>query len=222
MHSVTSINGSSHTEMITERMRDSAALTLWSAEVCASSILAAAELIATSFKNGGKLMLCGNGGSAADCQHMAAELTSRLSRDYRRPALPAIALTTDTSFLTAFANDFDFEGVFARQVQALGKSGDVLLGITTSGKSKNVIRAAELATSLAIQVVTLTGARPAKTLGDEDDPLLADLADVAVCIPSNETQHIQESHLVVEHILCHLVERAVFGSRGAEDWGIRR
>jgi phosphoheptose isomerase len=117
----------SRTETVAKHLRESAAVKLRTIECCTTAILAAAELIADSFRCGGKLLLCGNGGSAADCQHVAAEFTSRLSADFVRPGLPAIALTTDTSFLTAYANDFDFDGVFARQVQALGKPGDVLI-----------------------------------------------------------------------------------------------
>src|SRR5438105_13433847 len=109
----------------------------------ASSIARAASIITDAFRAGGKLLLCGNGGSAADCQHVAAEFVSRLTRDFDRPGLPAIALTTDTSFLTAYTNDVGFDGVFARQVQALGKPGDVLLAISTSGTSANVLRAVE-------------------------------------------------------------------------------
>ena len=123
---------------VAEHLIASAEVKLRTGELCAEPILAAADLVAGAFRGGGKLLLCGNGGSAADCQHMAAEFTSRLSADFVRPALPAIAMTTDTSFLTAYANDFDFEGVFARQVEALSKPGDVLLGISTSGNSKNV------------------------------------------------------------------------------------
>src|SRR5205807_1764234 len=123
----------------------------------AEPILAAADLVAGAFRGGGKLLLCGNGGSAADCQHMAAEFTSRLSADFVRPALPAIAMTTDTSFLTAYANDFDFEGVFARQVEALGKPGDVLLAISTSGNSKNVIRAVETGKAMGLRTIVLMG-----------------------------------------------------------------
>src|SRR5438552_7402125 len=111
----------SRAKVAREHLRASAAVKLRTGELCADSILAAADLIAQAFRAGGKLLLCGNGGSAADCQHTAGELTSRLSADFVRPALPAIALTTDTSFLTAYANDFDFDGVFARQVEALGK-----------------------------------------------------------------------------------------------------
>lgn len=169
------------------------------AEACADSILAAAELIVEAFRSGGKVLLCGNGGSAADCQHMAAEFVSRLTPAFERPGLPALALTTDTSFLTAYANDVDFEGVFARQVQALGKPGDVLFGISTSGNSKNVLRAAEQARQLGMPVAALTG----------ESGRLPALADVAICVPSGDTQYIQEAHLAIEHILCHIVERAL-------------
>ncbi len=124
-------------ETVVHHLRESAAVKQQTVECCTTSILAAADLIGESFKTAGKLLLFGNGGGAADCQHMAAEFTSRLSADFVRPGLPAIALTTDTSFLTAYANDFDFDGVFARQVQALGKPGDVLLGISTSGRSND-------------------------------------------------------------------------------------
>ena len=113
--------------------------------MCRGASPSAADVITEAFRSGGKLLLCGNGGSAADCQHMAAEFVSRLTKDFERPGLPAIALTTDTSFLTAYTNDCGFEGVFARQVQALGRPGDVLLGISTSGNSANVIQAVEVA-----------------------------------------------------------------------------
>src|SRR5437762_4759676 len=125
--------------MLTERretvrayLRESADTKRRSAEVCDEAIVAAADLVAQAFRSGGKVLLCGNGGSAADCQHVAAEFVSRLTRDFDRPGLPAIALTTDTSFITAYANDVGFEGVFARQVQALGQAGDVLVAISTS------------------------------------------------------------------------------------------
>ncbi|MBI3866552.1 MAG: D-sedoheptulose 7-phosphate isomerase, partial [Planctomycetia bacterium] len=173
-------------------------------EHCGSAILAAADLVAKSFNNGGKLLLCGNGGSAADCQHLAAEFTSRLTIDFPRPALPALALTTDTSFLTAYANDIDFEGIFARQVEALGKPGDVLLGISTSGGSKNIVQAVELSRRKGLQSIVLTGNRGK----------LKDLADIAICVPSDSTQHIQETHLAIEHMICHFVERALFETKG--------
>jgi D-sedoheptulose 7-phosphate isomerase len=170
------------------------------AATCSEDILAAANLITQTFGSGGKVLLCGNGGSAADCQHVAAELVSRLTKGFERPGLPAIALTTDTSFLTAFANDCGFEGVFERQVQALGRSGDILIGISTSGESLNVLRAARLARRLGMQVVALTG----------NQGHLKDLADVAICVPSSNTQQIQESHLAIEHLLCEIVERNLF------------
>jgi D-sedoheptulose 7-phosphate isomerase len=181
-------------------LHDGAEIRRQTAAISGSQILQAADLIANSFQAGGKLLLCGNGGSAADCQHVAAEFTSRLSADYVRPGLPAIALTTDTSFLTAYANDFDFAGVFSRQVEALGKPGDVLVGISTSGNSKNVIQATEMARLMQIRTIGLTG------VGGQ----LAQKVDVCISIPSQNTQHIQETHLAVEHILCHLVERLLF------------
>jgi D-sedoheptulose 7-phosphate isomerase len=182
-------------------LAESAAIKRLTAEACSEPIATAAVVITEAFRAGGKLLICGNGGSAADCQHMAAELVSRLTKDFERPGLPAIALTTDSSFLTAYANDCGFEGVFARQVQALGRSGDVLLGISTSGNSANVIQAVELARAMGLRCVTLTGA----------GGRLAKLADVAISVPSEDTQHIQETHLAVEHLLCMLVERALFG-----------
>jgi len=172
-------------------------------ERCMDSILAAAELIAETFQSGGKVLLCGNGGSAADCQHMAAEFVNRLTADFERPGLPAVALTTDTSFLTAFANDCGFEGVFERQVQTLGKPGDVLIGISTSGNSTNVIRAVEAARAAGMRTIVLTGS----------GGRLAGMANVSIAVPSTNTQYIQEAHLAIEHILCDLVERHLFRGR---------
>jgi D-sedoheptulose 7-phosphate isomerase len=167
---------------------------------CVDSIVSAAELLAATFTSRGKVLLCGNGGSAADCQHMAAEFVSRLSRDFERPGLPAIALTTDTSFLTAFANDYGYDNVFERQVRALGRAGDTLIGISTSGNSKNVVRAVEAARAIEMRIIALTG----------EDGLITRLADVAIAVPSSDTQHTQEAHLAVEHLLCYLVERQLF------------
>ena len=178
----------------------SAEVTRQTAEVCLESIAAAAEIMATSFRAGGKLLLCGNGGSAADCQHLAAELVSIMEKEFQRPAIPAIALTTDTSFLTAFSNDFGYERVFERQVQAHGKPGDVLIGISTSGNSPNVLCAVEAAQGLGMKTIGLTGNRGR----------LASVADLAISIPSSDTQQIQETHLAVEHILCDLVECHLF------------
>ena len=184
-------------------LAESAEIKRLTADACAEAIAAAAGVITEAFRTGGKLLICGNGGSAADCQHMAAEFVSRLTKDFERPGLPAIALTTDTSFLTAYANDCGFEGVFARQVQALGRPGDVLLGISTSGNSPNVIQAVELARATGLRTVSLTGS----------GGRLGKLADVAIAVPSDDTQHIQETHLAIEHVLCMLVERALFGAR---------
>jgi phosphoheptose isomerase len=170
-------------------------------ETCAEAITMAADLIVEAFQAGGKLLLCGNGGSAADCQHMAAEFVSRLTKDFERPGLPAIALTTDTSFLTAYTNDCGYQGVFARQVQALGRAGDVLLGISTSGNSANVIQAVEAARDRGMRSIALTGA----------GGRLPKLTDVAIAVPSDDTQHIQEAHLAVEHMICMLVEETLFG-----------
>lgn len=170
-------------------------------------IVEGASLIARALQNGGKLLLCGNGGSAADCQHMAAEFVSLLTRDFSRPGLKAIALTTDTSLLTAYANDFGFDGVFARQVETLGNAGDVLIGISTSGNSGNIIRAVEVAQKLKMPTIVLTGK------GGQ----LAKMGSVAICVPSESTQHIQESHIAIEHALCDLVECFIFSAeKGAE------
>ena len=175
------------------------------ADRCSSSIVAAAETVAEAFTAGNKLLLCGNGGSAADCQHMAAEFVSRLERDFDRAALPAIALTTDSSFLTAFANDVDFDGVFARQVEALGRPGDVLLAISTSGGSRNVRRAVEAARRRHMRVIGLFG----------DGAPLAEAVDVAVIVPSRSTQVTQECMLAIEHSVCELVEQILYGTADA-------
>ena len=167
---------------------------------CGESVAKAAEVIAGSLRGGGKLMVCGNGGSAADSQHVAAELTCRLTSDFQRPGIAAVALTTDTSFLTAYANDVGFEGVFERQVRALGKPGDVLLVISTSGGSQNVRRAVQAAREAGIATVALVG----------EGGVLQDEADHAVVIPSRVTAHVQEAMLPVEHVICHAVERELF------------
>ena len=183
------------------KLMESAEVKRRAAETCLDEIRRAVDLVATSFKNGGKLLLCGNGGSAADCQHIATEFVSSFDKNLIRPALPAISLTTDTSFLTANANDFGIEGVFARQVEALGRSGDVLIAISTSGNSANVVRAVEMAGSLKMTTIGFTGASESK---------LADLADVAIQVPSDDTQHIQEAHIAIGHILCGLVEQIIY------------
>ncbi|OLC21092.1 MAG: phosphoheptose isomerase [Chloroflexi bacterium 13_1_40CM_68_21] len=172
------------------------------ANACSDSVVAAAQLIAGTFRAGGKILLCGNGGSAADCQHFAAEFVSQLSKGSSRPALPAIALTTDTSVLTAYANDFGFEGVFERQVRALGRPGDVLVALSTSGNSENVRRAVRAAREMGLRTIGLLG----------EGGQLTDEVDRAVVIPSRNTQHVQESLLPIEHGICDLVERQLFAT----------
>jgi D-sedoheptulose 7-phosphate isomerase len=170
-------------------------------EECLDDIASAAEILIGALRGGGKLLICGNGGSAADAQHLATEFVSTFTIDNPRPSIPAIALTTDTSLLTAIANDFGAEGVFERQVESLGRNGDVLIAISTSGHSVNVIRAAERARAQGLGVIALTGASG----GD-----LAGKADAAVRVPSTVTAHIQECHLAVEQLLASLVEDALY------------
>ena len=184
---------------ITARLREAAAVTEAMASH-AKEIARAAALITESFQRGGKLLLCGNGGSAADCQHLAAEFVGRLTKEVTRPGLPAIALTTDTSYLTAYANDFGFDGVFARQIETLATAGDVLLAISTSGSSSNVLTAVDAAKRKGVAVIAMLG----------DNGPLAHAADVAIRVPSRDTQLIQQVHLAVEHLICHLVERALY------------
>jgi D-sedoheptulose 7-phosphate isomerase len=171
------------------------------AETCADDVAAAAELLVNALLDGGKILLCGNGGSAADSQHLAAEFVSTLTVDNRRPAIPAIALTTDASILTAIANDFGFEGVFARQVEALGRAGDVLIGISTSGNSADVIRALEQAKAHELRTIVFTG---------ETGGALAPMADVAIRVPSRETSHIQECHIAIGQLLAFMVEETLY------------
>ncbi len=170
-------------------------------ERCLDDIVTAAAIAVTSLRAGGTLLICGNGGSAADAQHLATEFVSTLTLDHPRPSIRALALTTDTSLLTAIANDFGVERVFARQVESLGREGDVLIAISTSGNSANVLRAAEEARARGLHVVGLTG---------ESGGLLAPLTDVCVRVPSTVTAHIQECHLAVEQLIALIVERDVY------------
>jgi len=166
-----------------------------------NDILSAVDLLVKTFKDGKKLLLCGNGGSAADCQHIAAELMIKLSRNIKRPALPAIALTTDTSNLTAGGNDIGFENVFARSIEGLGNEGDVLLAISTSGNSPNLIKAVEMAKTKKIKVISFLGATGGKLKG---------LVHLPIVIPSYNVQRIQEGHITVAHIICELVENDLY------------
>jgi D-sedoheptulose 7-phosphate isomerase len=188
-------------DLVTEHFRSSAQVKLGLAETSAELIVLAAKRMAEALQAGRKILLCGNGGSAADCQHVAAELVNSLSKEFQRPALAAIALTTDSSILSSYANDHTFDGVFARQVEALGMSGDVLIAISTSGNSENIIRAVLAGQRKQMVSIGLLGRGGGK---------LKDLVDIAIIVPSDSTHHIQESHIAIEHILCDLVEHFLF------------
>src|SRR5687767_5235758 len=166
------------------------------AESSAGELVKVGRWIAECFYAGGKLMLCGNGGSAADCQHIAAEFTSILKQTFNRRALPAIALTTDSSFLTARGNDYGFDSVFSRQVEALGKPGDVLMGSSTSGNAKNLLLAFETARGLGLQTVGLTGSNGGKMAG---------VVDHCLRVPAEATAHIQACHIAMGHIIVAIV-----------------
>lgn len=165
-----------------------------------------AEQAAECIAGGGRVFWMGNGGSAADCQHLAAELVGRFERE--RPGLASIALTTDSSILTSVANDYGFESVFARQVEALCRDGDLLVGLSTSGNSANVLRAMERAVGRGIYRVGLTGAGGGR---------LADTCELCLSVPSRVTARIQEAHIVIGHILCDLVERRITGEAPAAE-----
>lgn len=194
-------------EVVEQYLDRSAELKRRTAIVCTEEIVRAAFLIADAFRCQGKVLLCGNGGSAADCQHMAAEFVSLSAKDRMRPGLPAIALTTDTSILTAYANDFGFAGVFARQVEALGRPADVLIAITTSGESENVIHAVAEAQRRGLSTIALTG----------EGGSVCGMVDVAIRVPSRDTQHVQETHLAIEHLLALLVERELYGAEVGQE-----
>ena len=159
-------------------------------------LLEVAEVASTTIKGGHKIMLCGNGGSAADSQHIAAELIGRFEKERR--SMAAIALTTDTSALTAIGNDYGYDQVFARQVEGLGQSGDLLIGISTSGNSKNVVKAMEVAQSKGIRTVAL--------VGDKPEGAMQAIADYVLAAPSTNTARIQECHILIMHTICQLVE----------------
>lgn len=185
-------------KFISDSLKESSEIKLLVREKCSVDILKVAELLIKCIKNGNKLMLCGNGGSAADAQHIATEFMVRLSHDIERPAIPALALTTDSSNLTAGGNDIGFENIFARTVEGLGKKGDVLICISTSGNSVNIINAVHKSKEMEIITVGLLGMGGGK---------LANLCDFNIIVPSDNVQRIQESHITIGHILCELTER---------------
>lgn len=189
-------------KFISDSLRESSEVKLSIETACKKEILKAVKILVDSFKENKKLLLCGNGGSAADCQHIATEFVIRLSHNIQRPALPAIALTTDTSNLTAGGNDIGFENVFARTIEGLGNENDVLFAISTSGNSKNIIKAVEKAKEKKIYTIGFLGGTGGK---------LKDLVDLPIIIPSSNTQRIQEGHITVAHIICELVEDELYG-----------
>ncbi len=190
-------------ERIIGHFNESARLKLDVAELLAPAIASAADLILQCILRDGKVLSCGNGGSAADAQHFSSEMVNRFELD--RPGLPAIALTTDTSTLTSIANDFAYEQVFARQVSTLGQPGDVLLAISTSGSSPNIVAAAEAARGRDMSVIALTGRDGGKLAEQLSD------RDVLICVPADSTARIQEIHLLTIHCLCDAVDSALLG-----------
>ena len=188
---------------ISENFSESAHLKLQAMDALSRPIAAAAERMAQCLKNDGKILSCGNGGSAADAQHFAAEMLNRFEME--RPGLSAMALTTDTSTLTSIANDYDFDQVFSKQVRALGRAGDLLIAISTSGNSRNVVAAAQAAHEAQMGVIALTGRNGGK-LGEVLLP-----TDIQICVPAQSTARIQEVHLLTLHCLCDAIDCLLLG-----------
>ncbi|MFA3783910.1 SIS domain-containing protein [Melioribacteraceae bacterium 4301-Me] len=191
-------------KFITDSLKESAETKLKIEKECKAELMNAVELITNAYRNGKKVLLCGNGGSAADCQHIATELMIRLNHDIKRPALAAIALTTDSSNLTAGGNDIGFENIFARNVEGLGNSGDILIAISTSGNSVNVLKAVEKAKEKGMKVIGFLGGNGGKLKSNVDLP---------ITIPSFNIQRIQEGHITIAHIICELVELELYGNK---------
>lgn len=186
--------------VVRDHLRRSAEVLAAAAERCPTDLARAAEAVARSCAAGGKVLFAGNGGSAADAEHLAAELVNRLSQRRERPAIAALALTTNGAILTATANDRTFEEIFSRQVDALGRRGDVLLCLTTSGRSPNLLRAVAAARAGGLHTLAFTGAAGGP---------LAEVAEVVVRVPSDDAQEVQEAQIALGHALCLLVERAL-------------
>ncbi len=187
---------------IKQHFEESIQTKILAAESLTEAICAAGEMMVQSLLNGGKILSCGNGGSAGDAQHFSAEMLNRFETE--RPSLPAIALSTDTSTVTAIANDYSFDEIFAKQIKALGQPGDVLLAISTSGNSKNVVQAITTAQQRALQIVALTGSDGGAIAG-----LLND-TDVEIRVPVQSTARIQEVHLLIIHCLCDFIDHRLF------------
>jgi len=186
---------------ISDSLMESSEVKLEILKTCKKDILKVTEIIINAVKTGNKLLFCGNGGSAADCQHLATEFMIRLSHNIHRPAIPAIAITTDSSNLTAGGNDIGFENIFARNVEGLGNKGDILIGISTSGNSKNILNAFAKAKEKGIVRIGFLG----KTGGN-----MIQYSDYSICIPSLNVQRIQEGHITAGHIICEIVERTLY------------
>lgn len=191
-----------YTDVITRQLTESAEVKTLMIQKCLPYIERCGILCADILKNGGKILLCGNGGSAADSQHIAAELVVRLSARLNRSALPAIALTVNTSILTACANDFGFDSIFSRQVEAYGRKGDMLIGISTSGKSPNVYYALETAKKNGLHRIAFLGG---------DGGTIKEIVEHAVVVPHSDTARIQEGHIIIGHIICSIIELELFG-----------
>jgi D-sedoheptulose 7-phosphate isomerase len=200
------MNNESMLTQVVRSLREGAELRIKVAADCGQAIVGAAGAMVDCLRRGGQLLFFGNGGSAADAQHLAAEFVGRFLRERR--ALPAVALTTDSSILTAIGNDYGFDRVFSRQIEALGRANDVAIGISTSGNSPNVVEAIKLAADKGLKTIGLAG---------KDGGLLAKRADISIIVPSANTALIQECHIAVGHLLCELIEAELFDNGGSEE-----
>lgn len=189
-------------EWIRKSLEDASDLLRKTAASCAGVIGEAADLVVGTLRSGGKVLLCGNGGSAADAQHFATEMTVKMNKV--RSPMAAIALTTNSSLLTAQANDLGFDTVFARQIESLGRPGDLLIAISTSGRSPNILSGARAARAAGLKVIGLAGC---------GGGTLASICDVAIVVPSDEVQHVQEAHIAICHLICDYAEWSLFGGR---------
>ena len=192
------------TAIITERLQAhlDTLTRLGQDETLKAVISRAVDLIVSCFRNGGRVYFCGNGGSAADAQHLAAEFSGRFYFD--RPVLPADALHCNTSYLTAVANDYGYDKIFARLISGLGREGDILVGLSTSGNSENILQAFEVCRKKGVRTIAMTGASGGR---------MKELADLLINVPSTDTPRIQEAHITVGHIICELVEQIIFGEK---------
>ena len=195
------MDSSDQTARVKQHFEDSIRVKQASQERLTPAIVEAAQAISLALTQGGKVLSCGNGGSAGDAQHFSSEMLNRFEME--RPGLAAVALTTDSSTLTSIANDYDFNRVFSRQVQALGSAGDILLAISTSGNSANILEAVTAARSRQMRVVALTGRDGGKLSGLLEDQ------DIEICVPGDSTARIQEVHLLVIHCLCDLIDQHI-------------